>query len=342
MEWLFAPSTLRPRSWRELLTLYNPRTYRSVKIVGYNTGVVHFGHRFPGKTVVSTAGCNQRLKLKGDVLEVDAGVTIRQATDFLARHHRELHVVPNYSYVCIGTGFFIPIHGSASKFSTVADTIEKVVLYDPREDRFVVAQRDEPEFARYVYNLRADVLLLRLTVRTKERSTYYVLKEELERPSSREILACLRDTLPANVEVRKAGSSAATVQVYRYFSDRAQGNGAALELPRDSIGRLWDRLEENPVTSFLFHALTRTLAHHVELFLSEAAFARFWETHASLPIHKIQLRFIRRDGWPHSPFRERDCISADLFMLKNRRASFERYLQQELPNVKLNPGKHSR
>src|SRR5262245_20567181 len=105
------PQPIRPRSWAELLALYTPHTYRQIKIVGYNTGAVHFGHRFPGKTVVSTTGCNHRLKLRGDVVELDAGVTIRQATDFLKRHDRELHVVPNYSYVCIGTGFFIPIHG---------------------------------------------------------------------------------------------------------------------------------------------------------------------------------------------------------------------------------------
>src|SRR5262249_2041832 len=51
--------TLCPRTRRELLALYNPYSYRHVKIVGYNNGVVHFGQRFPGKTVVSTVGCNQ-------------------------------------------------------------------------------------------------------------------------------------------------------------------------------------------------------------------------------------------------------------------------------------------
>src|SRR5262249_5844123 len=44
--------TLYPRTRSELLELYNPYTYRHVKIVGYNNGVVHFGQRFPRKTVV--------------------------------------------------------------------------------------------------------------------------------------------------------------------------------------------------------------------------------------------------------------------------------------------------
>ena len=93
---------------------------------------------------------------------------------------------------------------------------------------------------------------------------------------------------------------------------------AALELPRDSIGRLWDWLEENPVTSFLFHGLTRLLAHHVELFLSDAEFASFSDTHGKLPIHNIQLRFIRRDGCPHSQFRSRLHLGGPVHAEKHR------------------------
>src|SRR5262249_29141458 len=133
----------------------------------------------------------------------------------------------------------------------------------------------------------------------------------------------------------------ATVQVYQYFTENGHGADAAQKLPRDALGRLWDRLEENPVSSFLFHRLTRWLAYHTELFLSEQEFARFWETHGALPIRKIQLRFIRRDGWPHSPFRDHDCISADLFLLRKDRRQFELYLRQTLPTVQMNPGKHS-
>src|SRR5262249_10638502 len=40
-------TTLHPQSLRELLALYNPLNYQHVKIVGYNNGVTHFGHRYP-------------------------------------------------------------------------------------------------------------------------------------------------------------------------------------------------------------------------------------------------------------------------------------------------------
>jgi hypothetical protein len=115
-----------------------------------------------------------------------------------------------------------------------------------------------------------------------------------------------------------------------------------VEVPRDALGRLWDRLEENPITSVIFHGLTRWLAHHVELFLSEEEFATFWDTHRSVPIRKIQLRYIRRDGFAHSPFRRHDCISADLFMLKKHRGAFDAYLKRTIPAAQMNPGKHSR
>jgi len=332
--------TLRPGSVQELLALYNPYNYRHVKVVGYNNGVVHFGHRYAGKTVVSTVACGRRARVQGDVAEFDAGVTIRRALDVLGPAGRELYVLPNYSYVSLGTSYFVPIHGSSSKFSTIGDTIEKVVLYDPATDRLVTAERQDPAFGAGMYNLTADLLLLRLRLKTAAKSRYSTNELQLINPSSAQILSYFHDTRPSNVEVRKAGSATAAVQVYQYFIAPAEGE-AALEVPRDAIGRVWDRLEENPVASPLFHALTRWLAYHVELFLSEAEFATFWQTHRSQPIMKIQLRYIRRDGLPHSPFRDHDCVSADLFMLKKHRRTFDAYLNQTLPGVKMNPGKHS-
>jgi hypothetical protein len=324
-----------------LLTLYNPYNYRHVKIVGYNNGVVHFGQRFPGKTIVSTVRCNLRARVRGDAGEFDAGVTIRQVTAVLGSVGRQLHVLPNYSYVSLATGFFIPIHGSASKHTTIAETIEKVLLYDPVLDRFLVARRGEPTFNRFVYNLTPDVLLLRMVVQTMKKVTYLVRKREVVNPSSQELIAYFHDKAPSNVEIRKTGSGTATVQVYQYFREDGRSEGRILELPRDQLGRLWDRLEENPLTSLLFHGLMRWVAYHSELFLSEEEFARFWETHGTLPIRKIQLRYIRRDGWLHSPFGDHDCISADLFLLKMHRGLFQSYLKQTLPAVRMNPGKHS-
>jgi hypothetical protein len=333
--------TLRPRSIKELLTLYNPYNFRHVKVVGYNNGVIHFGQQFPGRTVVSTVACNRLARLKGGVGEFDTGVTVRQATDVLAQQGRELHVLPNYSYVSMGTAYFIPIHGSASTFSTVGETIEKVILYDPTQDRCLTANRKGAAFGHYLYNLDADVLLLRVSIKTKDKSRYFVKQLRSADPSSGEILGFFHDRKPSNVEVRKAGSAAQAVDVYKYYTEPASGDGAALEVPRDSLGRLWDRLEENPVSSVLFHALVRSLAYHVELFLSEQEFATFWETHRALPILKIQLRFIRRDGFPHSPFREQDCVSADLFMRRKHRGAFEAYRRETLGTAKTNPGKHS-
>ena len=115
-----------------------------------------------------------------------------------------------------------------------------------------------------------------------------------------------------------------------------------LEVPRDSLGRLWDRLEENAVTSFLMHALTRWLAWHIELFFSADEFATFWNSHHSLPLKKIQLRYIHRDGLPHSPFREHDCVSVDMFMFRwGCGGRFETYLKQTFAVIRSNPGKHS-
>jgi hypothetical protein len=334
--------TLRPSTLRELLALYNPYNFRHVKVVGYNNGVVHFGHRYPGRTVVSTVRCNKVAMAGPDTLKADGGATVRRALDFLRGAGRELPVVPNYSYVCLGTSFFVPIHGSAADFSTVAATITRVVLYDPIGDRMIAAASDEPAFQDHVYDLRSDVLLLRLYLRVKPKSRYFVDRQMLDDPSAGALLATLRDERVANVEIRKSLASAAALTVSRYYTDPGPSSSARLELPRDALGRLWDRLEENPVTSFLMHTLTRHLAWHVELFFTAEEFTRFWESHRMLPLRKLQLRYIRRDGWPHSPFREHDCVSVDLFMLRWHRARFEAYLNETFAVVRTNPGKHSR
>jgi hypothetical protein len=105
---------------------------------------------------------------------------------------------------------------------------------------------------------------------------------------------------------------------------------------------LWDKLEENPVSSFLMHALTRYFAWHVELFFTASEFATFWASHGALPLRKIQLRYLRRDDLPHSPCLQHDCVSADMFMLRRHRRRFEAYLKKTFAVVRTNPGKHSK
>jgi hypothetical protein len=334
--------TLRPGSIRELLELYNGYNCRHVKVVGYNNGVVHFGQRYPGKTIISAVGCNRVANVGPDLLAADCGATVRKAMDFLAGTGRELPVVPNYSYVCLGTAFFVPIHGSAASFSTIADTIVRVILYHPASDQLIAATRDDAAFRDCLYDLSADVLLLRLYLLVAPKSRYYVHRQTLQGVRSEEILAALRDEQAANVELRKSNAAGDAVTMCKYYRDPGQATGEMLEIPRDALGRLWDRLEENPVTSFLMHALTRHLAWHVELFFTDEEFARFWETHRSLPLRKIQIRHIRRDNMPHSPFRDHDCVSVDLFMLRRHRQRFEAYLKETFTTVRANPGKHSR
>jgi hypothetical protein len=333
--------TLRPRTFRELRALCSPYGYRDVKVVGYNNGVHHFGHRFPLRTVVSTVHLDRVVPHGPDCIRADCGATIRNARDFLWPQDRDLFVVPNYSYVCLGTAFFVPIHGSASDYSCVAETITRAVLYEPAKDRLIVTDHGDPAFRRYVYDTTADVVLLRLCCRVKRRGNYFLQTQEAIAPTAAELLTALCDQRAANVEVRKASTRAdAPVRIHRFYL-RASDAEAALQVPRDSIGRLWDRLEENPITSFLMHALTRRLAFHVELFFRPQQFERFWETHAGLPVKKIQLRYIRCDGFPNSPFREQACVSADMFMFRSQRAVFEEYLKDTFGSVRANPGKHS-
>ena len=128
----------------------------------------------------------------------------------------------------------------------------------------------------------------------------------------------------------------------RYYQAAGEPRAECLDVPRDAIGRLWDKLEENPLTSFLMHAMARRLIWHVELFFPPDDFGRFWADHRTFPLRKIQLRYIRQDALPYSPFRDHDCVSVDMFMFRWQRARFDAYLKQEFATVRSNPGKHSR
>jgi hypothetical protein len=333
--------TLYPSCAQELVALYNPYNYRYVKVVGYNNGAVHFGHKYPGRTMVATVRCNHKSRVNGNLATFDAGVTLRQAIDAVNRAGREFYVLPNYSYISVGTPFFVPIHGSASEFPTLGATIAKVFLYNPIDDCFVTARRADPVFQDYMYNLESDVLLLRVRYRIKEKSLYYLKQTTRTDPTSQELLAVFQDDQACNVEIRKARAAEKAVQVSKYYRDLT-GQADALAFPKDSLGRVWDTIEGNLLLSFLFHALMRRFGYHVELFLTPEEFGVFWRTHRSLPLRKIQLRFIKRDGVLHSPFRRHDCVSADLFMLRKHRLAFQDYVKETFREVQFNPGKHSR
>jgi hypothetical protein len=334
--------TLTPRSMRELLSLCHLHNIGHVKVVGYNNGVAHFGHRYPGKTIVSTVRCRRMAHAGPHTLKADCGATVRNALDFLARSDQEPYVIPNYSYVCLGTSFFVPIHGSAVDYSTVAATIRRVVLYDPERDRIISAARDDPDFVENLYNLQSRAVVLRVYLLTKPKSSYFVHRETWKSPAASDLLDTLRDRDATNVEIRQSHAASATVTVSKYYTELGETSSSALQLPRDALGRLWDRLEENPLTSCLMHAVGRHVVWHAELFFTPREFALFWQTHDQLPLRKIQLRYIRRDGLPHSPFRDEDCVSADLFMFRRHRFRFQEYLKNMFPMVRTNPGKHSK
>ena len=147
--------------------------------------------------------------------------------DFLAEGGEELYVVPNYSYVSLGTAFFVPIHGSAVDYSTVADTITRVVLYDPESDRIISAGRHESDFAENVYNLRSSAVVLRLYLRAKPKSRYYVRRETLTGATAADLIDALRDLEATNVEIRQGHAASPRVTVSRYYTDLEGTIGAA-------------------------------------------------------------------------------------------------------------------
>ncbi len=333
-------STLYPGTTSELLSLYNPLNQHHVALAGYNTGVTHFGWKYPDKTVVRTTSSGRLVRVGERRLTVDAGVLLKQVIGQLRARGKELYVVPNYSYISLGTTFMVPVHGSGSEVSTLGDSIEQVVVYDPATDRILRLRRGDEQFGRVMYNPSSGVLVLRLQLRIREQSRYFIRCSRLENPTAADIWQAFADPAASNIELRQSRAADQFVYVRKYYTTPGD-DGESLEIPRDSIGRLWDRLEENPVSSWLFHTYVRKCWFHVELFLDEREFEIFWNAHATLPLSKLQLRLVKRDGLSHSPFGDGDRISVDIFMKRASSAAFISFMKEHLPHARFNPGKHS-
>jgi len=332
--------SITPQSEEELLSIFHRHNQVHIQVCGYNNGVNHFGWQYPGKTVVPTAQTGRTIDVSDDHVLVDAGVTLKAAVDVLSETGKQFYVVPNYSYIAMGTVFFVPVHGSGSQVSTLGDTIEWVKLFDPSTGSVLEAVRGEPLFDETMYNRSCGLVLLQLILKVHDATDYYVQESVLTRPSAADVWNIFEDPETSNIEVRKNRAASDDVQVTKYYTSDGSGQ-SRLSVPRDSIGGVWDRLEENRFSAFLFHLLVRKLAYHVELFLRKDEFQIFWEHHRRLPVSKIQLRSVKRDGMPNSPFSDADCVSADLFMSRRRRDEFQAFTKAHLPNVRANPGKQS-
>ena len=332
---------LQPADTRQLLALCGTVNRPHVALAGFNTGVNHFGWRYPGKTLVQTLKTGKRIRVRGSILEADAGVLIKDAIAALRHAGCEFLVLPNYSYVSLGTVFMVPVHGSGCEVSTLGETIVKALVYDPATDRIVRVRRGDSQFDRWMYNPESGVVVLRLWFRVRPRFRYFRQQRTLAAPSAAELWNAFRDPDASHIEARKQRAADRHVSLYRYRLDADGLGGQAEELPRDTIGRVWDRIERNRIAATLFHAFVRNFGFHVELFLNEAEFARFWEHHRGLPLAKMQFRLARRDGLTHSPCGDCDRMSIDLFMSRRRSARFLAFVKEHLPHARFNRGKHS-
>ncbi|HCP11546.1 MAG TPA: hypothetical protein DIT89_04365 [Planctomycetaceae bacterium] len=333
------PQTVKPRSARELLEIYNRWSWPDLQLAGWNNGVVHFGWKFPGRTVVSTSASGRCLRPGTESVTVDGGLPLKQVLLALQKVGRSLPVVPNFSWISMGTAFFVPVHGSGCRVSTLGQTVVRALVYDAAENRLLRLHRRDSEFRRMMYDRSRPLLLLRMTLQTQQPLKYSVREETLQNPTAEKLLQAFADPEAANVELRKARAVDREVIVRRFDAEPAI-TGAG-DLPRDRLGSLWDRIEETPLVGTLFHWFVRTFAFHVELLMTPDEFRIFWKHHTRLPLAKIQLRRMLRDGIENSACCNFDCICADLFMLRGKRHVFTEFITEHLPTVRTNPGKQS-
>ena len=164
------------------------------RVVGYNNGVIHFGHRYPGKTIVSTVRCRRPSATGRGRLKADCGATVREALDFLAASRRGTLRRPE-----------LLLRLPGDRLLRADPRVGRRLLHGGGHDRpgrplrpgaaigSSRPSRDEPAFIEHVYNLRSRVVVLRLYLLAKPKSGYFVRSETLKNPSADDLLAALRD-----------------------------------------------------------------------------------------------------------------------------------------------------
>ena len=236
--------TLLPASLGELLSSTTVQFRSTSRWSATTTASITSAIGIPGKTVVSTVHCNRIVRTGSDRVKADCGTTIRKALDFLAASGQELPVVPNYSYVCLGTAFFVPIHGSAADFSTVADTITKVRALRPRSrppDRVPRTRRPGLPRARLQPAIAAPWCCGCTFARQAEGALLHPQGRDRER-QQRRTLAALRDTRRDERGDSQAASAASgQVQIIRFYhesrpQDAVSGAGTAARFAGPAVG----------------------------------------------------------------------------------------------------------
>ncbi|MEM6821046.1 MAG: FAD-binding protein [Verrucomicrobiota bacterium] len=333
--------TLFPTSEEEVLSLCNPHNFEDVKVVGYNNGINHYGRSYPGKTVICTVCFNKILFVSEDEVNVQAGVTFRGIYEALKPDKKTLHVVPNYSYISAGSAFFIPVHGSTRKFSSLGETISEVTFYNVSEDEIVTLREDSEAFKETIYDLSRPIVVLRLAIKIKEISSYVRKQQELESPSIDDLIKELHDPEPNNLEIRKTKSTSTQVTINKYYLAQDTNEVEGDDLPRDDVGGLWDAMEEHPIKAPLFHFYVKAFGYGPEFFLEERDFRTFLEEHHKFPIQKLNFRKVKPDDLMHSPFFQRQLYSIDIFMLKRHQKRFDQGMREMCKGtIRMHPGKH--
>lgn len=346
----FAVRTFQPESERDLLSLAQ-ECNTDIRIRGYDNQGLYFLN--PGglrSTTVSLRKLDQVIELdtNRNVVHVQAGIHFGTLLRFLESHGKWLANYPNYHFISVGACIATPVHGSNLAFPFIADLVESVRVYDRNRDRVLSVGPNDELFHRLIFSpetLRGSVILsaeLRITDRQK-----YVLNsrsvpvENLKFDfTDGRILGQSNDVNQescqhSEVRINAPSSSHATIQSYRQVSDPSEcekrGDNELLSIKADSIGRKWNLLQSNAVTSACTSSIARGFLNF-EWFFSPEDFETFWKAlHVgkSRPgFYKLLIRYNRVNQHLSTPFH--GTISIDITVLNHpwaRRRGVELYQQ---------------
>ena len=155
----FDCKVLEPTQVAELLELFHSDNRDDVVLAGYNTGMTHFGWKYPRKTILKTVGSGRLIRVGGNFVDVDAGVTLKEAADALRQAQQGILRRPELLLYRNGDDVYgAPFMGRESPFPHSGETIEKIVYYDASDDCIHVARAGDAEFHRTMYHCTGQYL----------------------------------------------------------------------------------------------------------------------------------------------------------------------------------------
>ena len=257
----------------------------NIVIKGYDNKAKYYHEKLPAQythVVLEHFNKVRSLDLEKHIVSVEAGICFADLLSYLTRHNRWLANYPNYHYITAGACILCPVHGSSIQYPFIADLVQSFRYYDRRKDEVLELSRNDKEFDAITFNSdllnQIVVLSVDLSISNRVRYRLQTEKADINQLDFVKLFESLDHDKHLEVRVNSLRNGRAYIQTYSsidYTNASVERKGLQA-IKADSIGRKWNLMRRNFVTSIMTQVFSRPYVNF-EWFFDREEFKRFWE-----------------------------------------------------------------